>query len=189
MLGGTLWEVWGGALFLVPGHLYLFWGFVALIVPLLFSVALVGLCTTLRGWWRVLGGTGLALAGAGLFVAFCGSVWAQVLPMADVTPVCAYFAERGVTLYMLDWVFGLSTALVVIGVAVLGEKTLGRWSVAPLTGGLFGWACYVTDFGSTPGLFLAYIAFSLLFGLGWVVLGLRLWTGRGMLVGNTSRTR
>jgi hypothetical protein len=79
--------------------------------------------------------------------------------------------------------------LVVIGVAVLGEKTLGRWSVVPLAGGLFGWACYATDFGSTPGLFLAYIAFSLLFGLGWVVLGLLLWTWSGMVVGNASRTR
>jgi hypothetical protein len=46
-LGGVLWEAWGGALLLVPGHLYLLWGVVALIVPLLFSVALVGLYTTL----------------------------------------------------------------------------------------------------------------------------------------------
>ncbi len=94
MMGGTLWEAWGGALLLVPGHLYLFWGFVALIVPLLFSVALVGLYTTLTGWLTLVGGKGLALAGMGSFVALCESMWAEVLPMADVTPVCVSTLRR-----------------------------------------------------------------------------------------------
>jgi hypothetical protein len=184
VFGGALWEAWGGALLLVPGHLYLFWGVVALIVPLLFSVTLVGLYNTLSGWWKVLGGMGLALAGAGLFVALCGSVWAEVLPMADVTPVCAFFAHRGLPPYMLNWILYMSTALVMIGVAVLGVRTLGSWSVVPLVGGLLGWVFYGTDLGSTLGLFVANIASGLLFGLSWVAVGYILWTSRNMPAAN-----
>jgi hypothetical protein len=180
VFGGVLWEAWGGALLLVPGHLYRVWGFVALIVPLLFSVALGGLYTTLTGRWKVIGGTGLVLAVAGLFVALCGSVWAKVLPVADVTPVCVYFARRGLPQYMLGWVSYLSTASVVVGLAVLRAKALGRWSVVPLVVGLIGGVFYVTDFGSTVGLLLANIVFGLLFGLSWVLLGYVLWSCRGM---------
>jgi hypothetical protein len=184
VLGGVLWEAWGGALLLMPGHFSYFGSFAALVVPLLFSVALVGLYTTLSGWWKLLGGMGLVLAGAGLFVALCGSVWAELLPMADVTPVCFYFAERGLLQYVLNWVPDLCTALVVIGAAVLGAKALGRWSVVPLAGGLFGWVFYVTDFGRTLALFLANIAFGLLFGLSWVGLGYVLWQqGRQQITG------
>ncbi len=77
--------------------------------------------------------------------------------------------------YLLDWVVYLSTALVVIGIAVSQAKALGHWSVVPLTGGLFGLAFYVTDLGSTIGLLLANIAFGLLFGLSWAGLGYVLW--------------
>ncbi len=52
--GGALWEVWGAARLLVPGHIFYLWAFVALVVPLLFSVALVGLFTTLTGRQKVL---------------------------------------------------------------------------------------------------------------------------------------
>jgi hypothetical protein len=189
VLGGALWEAWGGALLLVPGHLYRFWGIVALIVPLLFSVALVGLYTTLTGRWKVLGGMGLVLTGAGLFVALCGSVWAELLPVADVTPACVYFAGKGLPQYMLDWASYLCAALVVIGVAVLRAMTLGRWSVVPLVVSLIGWVFYVTDFGSTVGLIIANIVFGLLFGLSWVVLGYVLWTRRSMPAGQPSRVR
>ncbi|HSL01868.1 MAG TPA: hypothetical protein VK869_16140 [Rubrobacteraceae bacterium] len=174
---------------LVPGHLYLVWSVVALVVPLLFSVALVGLYTMLRGWWKVLGGMGLVLAGTGLFVALCGSVWGRVLPVADVASVCGFLGEKGVPTYMLDWVTYPCTALLTIGVAVLRLRTLGRWSAVPLVGGLFGWIFYVTDFGSARGMIVVNIVFASLFGLSWVALGCILWTRRRTPRGNPSGVR
>lgn len=173
--GGALWEAWGGALFLMPGRFYYFGSIAALVVPLLFSVVLIGLYATLSGWQRLVGGIGLIVAVAGSFVAFCGSIWSVVLPAADVTPVCFYLAERGLPQHVLNWVPDLCTALVVVGAAVLSARALGRWSAVPLIGGLVGWAFYVTDFGSTAGLLLANIAFGVLFGLSWVGLGCLLW--------------
>jgi len=136
--GGALWEAWGGALLLMPGRFYYFGSIAALVVPLLFSVVLIGLYATLPGWQRVLGGTGLILTGVGSFVAFCGSIWAAVLPVADVTPVCSYLAERGLPQHVLHWVPDLCTALVVVGAAVLSAKALGRGSTVPVVGGLVG---------------------------------------------------
>lgn len=176
VLGGALWQLWGGALFLVPGPVHRVWLFVALIVPLLFSVALVGLYATLTGWWKILGGIGLVLAGTGLLFSLCWSVWGQVLPMADVKPVCSYFVERGLPQYLLSWVAYFCAALVLMGLAVLRARALGPWSVVPLTGGFLGCAFYVTDFASTGGLLLVHVAFGVLFGLSWMVLGYTLWT-------------
>jgi hypothetical protein len=165
---------WGGAHILAPGHLYFVDGFCALVVPLLFSVALVGLYTKLTGRQRALGAIGLLLAGVGLFVASCGSVWGVVVPIADVTPVCIYLAERGVPRYLLDWWPYICTALLAMGVGVSNIKALGRWSLLPLAGGAIGWIFYATDSGSTVGLLLANFALGVLFDLCWLVLGLAL---------------
>jgi hypothetical protein len=109
-------------------------------------------------------------------------MWAVVLPVPDVTPVCFYLAERGMPQHLLNWVPDICTALIGVGAAVLSAKALGRWSVVPLVGGLGGWAFYVTDFGSTVGLFIANIAFGVLFGLSWVGLGYILWQQGGQQV-------
>jgi hypothetical protein len=179
MLGGVLWEVWGASRLLVPGHIFYLWAFVALGMPLLFSVALVGLYTTLTGRQRVLGGTGLLLAGTGLFVASCWSMWAVVMPIADVTFVCVYLVEKGLPQDLLNWIPCMCTALMALGLGVSMAKALGRWSLLPLLGGAIGWLSYATDFGSTVGLFLANFAFSVLFGLSWVALGYVLWRQGG----------
>jgi hypothetical protein len=168
MLGGVLWEVWGAAALLVPGHFFYLWAFVGLGVPLLFSVALVGLYTTLTGRQRVLGGTGLLLAGTGLFVASCWSMWAVVVSIADVTFVCVYLLEKGLPQYLLNWRPCMCTALMALGLGVSRAKALGRWSLLPLLGGAIGLISYAADFGSGIGLFLTDFAFSVLFGLGWV---------------------
>jgi hypothetical protein len=173
--GGVLWEVRGGARLLVPGHLFYLWAFVALVVPLLFSVALVGLFTTLTGRQRVLGGVGLLLAGMGLFVASCGSMWRMVVPIADVTFVCVYLEEKGLPRYLLSWVPYICTALVALGLGVSRTKALGRWSLLPLLGGAVGLISYAADFGNGIGLFLTDLAFSVLFELSWVALGYLLW--------------
>jgi hypothetical protein len=173
--GGALWAVWGAALLLIPGHFFYLWAFVALVVPLLFSVALVGLFTTLTGRQRVLGGVGLLLAVMGLFVASCGSLWGMVVPIADVSFVCVYLAQKGVPGYLLNWVPLMCTALVALGLGVSRTKALGRWSLLPLLGGTVGLIFYAADFGSGIGLFLIDFAFSVLFGLSWVALGYLLW--------------
>ena len=151
------------------------WAFVVLVVPLLFSVALVGLFTTLTGRQKVLGGVGLLLKGMGLFIASCGSLWRMVVPIADVSFVCVYLAQKGVPGYLLGWIPLMCTALVALGLGVSRTKALGRWSLLPLLGGAIGLISYATDFGNTDGLFLAYFAFSVLFGLSWVALGYLLW--------------
>jgi hypothetical protein len=176
--GGVLWEVWGASTLLVPGHIFYLWAWVGLGVPLLFSVALVGLYTTLTGRQRVLGGTGLLLAGMGLFVASCWSMWAVVVPIADVTFVCVYLEEKGLPQYRL-WIPCMCTALMALGLGVSRAKALGRWSLLPLLGGAVGWLSYATDFGSTFGLFLANLVSFVLFGLSWVALGYVLWRQGG----------
>jgi hypothetical protein len=179
MLGGVLWEVWGAAALLVPGHIFYLWAWVGLGVPLLFSVALVGLYTTLTGRQRVLGGTGLLLAGTGLFVASCRSMWAVVVPIADVTFVCVYLLEKGLPQYLLNWIPCMCTALMALGLGVSRAKALGRWSLLPLLGGAIGLISYATDFGSGIGLFLANLVSYVLFGLSWVALGYVLWRQGG----------
>jgi hypothetical protein len=179
MLGGVLWEVWGAAALLVPGHIFYLWAFVGLGVPLLFLVALVGLYTTLTGRHRVLGGTGLLLAGTGLVVASCRSMWAVLVPIADVTFVCVYLAEKGLPQYLLNWRPCMCTALMALGLEVSRAKALGRWSLLPLLGGAIGLISYATDFGSGIGLFLANLVSYVLFGLSWVALGYVLWRQGG----------
>ncbi len=122
---------------------------------------------------------GLLLAGMGLFVASCGSLWGMVVPIADVTFVCVYLAQKGLPRYLLGWVPLMCTALVALGLGVSRAKALGRWSLLPLLGGAIGLISYAADFGSGIGLFLAYFAFSVLFGLSWVALGYLLWRQGG----------
>ena len=66
----------------------------------------------------------------------------------------------------------LLTGLTLIGVdAIATAKASGWWDSLPLIMALFGWAYYVTDDYKMLALHPAHVAFGVLFGLSWIVLG------------------
>jgi hypothetical protein len=167
-LGGVLFVVWG---YIdrpnIPENLGAVIHFLSFVVPALFLVAVVCLCALRRSWLGVLGWLGLALA-------VYGSGWGVVAGIVGSESVWAYFAQRGWPHYLSDWLLFMLTGLTLIGLASVKEKPLRGMSALALALGTFGWIYDLTDAGAVLEARSVHIGFGLLFSLGWVALGVRL---------------
>jgi hypothetical protein len=177
VLGGLLFVVWG---YIdrrnTPEHLMAVVHILAFIVPALFLVAVVGLSVLWRSRLGVLGWAGLVLTvyGWGMSV---------VEAVAGFLPVWAFFAQRGWSPYLLDWVVMMLAGLTLMGVATARRKQWGGMGALVLVMAALGWGYYLTDTGAVLEARSVHIGFGLLFSLGWVVLGV------GLLAAGTWRAQ
>lgn len=179
--GGILFVVWGylhrdeNPMFLMNAEAPLALRLVALAVPLLLSVALIGIYVRLAGR---LG----ALAAAGFVVAFCGLALRIVLGTVDAGPVVgpfnAYLLDKGLPSQFLGWLPLLLSGLLLIGVGTHRTRALSTWSRLLLALSLCGWIYQLTD-SDNAMLRSVHVAFGLVFSLGWVALGCLLALKRG----------
>jgi hypothetical protein len=74
------------------------------------------------------------------------------------------------------WTPALFTGLLFAGLALAVTRALRRVGALLLVMGASGWIYYVTDSDAILQARPIHVAFGLLFSLGWVVLGLTLWS-------------
>jgi len=171
ILGGVLFLAWGyvhknAAL---PPYFDAIAAMLHFIVPLLFLVGLARLYARRKGQAGWLGELGFILC-------FFGSAWGALDAVVPTGPWIAYMvAERDlpvVLVWWTGWIVILLTGLTLIGIdAIVAMKSSQRWDSFPLIMGLFGWAYYVTDDHKMFAIHWVHVAFGILFGLSWVVLG------------------
>src|SRR5215210_5610156 len=188
MLGGVLFsgKVLWDMINITPPHAADVTDLLFFFAPLLLLIGLAGFCTLCAQRYETLGKVGCVISLSGLAVGTIGSligVWIEPLRLA----------------YWLGFRF-LCIGLVLLGIATIGARALPRgWSILPLVLGLLGlgrafFMFFAVTRGATlfeapegqgeSGSFLASWAGTLtsvlgvLFGIGWVLLGYALWTGK-----------
>jgi hypothetical protein len=169
VLAGVLFVVWG---YIDRPHIPLYLDAVeavlSLIVPALFLVGLTGLSVLCKRWSGVLGWTGLILA-------LCGPTWGVVDGIADVGPLYAFFVKLPLPTRLIGWLLPMLAGLTLVGIATVETRTFKSLGTLPLAMGVFGWIYYLTDSGAILEARSVHVGFGLLFGLGWVALGVALW--------------
>ena len=167
---GMLFVVWG---YIdkphIPPYLEAADAVLSFIVPALFLVGVAGLSILCKSQGGVLGWMGLILA-------LGGPTWGVVDSIADVDPLYAFFAKLRLSPYLIGWLLPLLCGLTLVGIATVGTRTFRNVGALPLAMGVFGWIYYLTDSGSVLEARLVHVGFGLLFGLGWVALGVALWS-------------
>jgi hypothetical protein len=174
IVGGILFVAWGylhkapSPVFLARTEAPLVLRFVALVTPLLFSVALVGVYIRLAGRAGPLGKMGFALA-------FCGSGLGAVFGAVNVGPVIgplySHLRQIGWPDQLLGWMPLLLAGLVLVGIETNRKGALGRWSALPFAMAVFGWIYQLTDMVGHAGLWFVHVAFGVLFSLCWMSVG------------------
>jgi hypothetical protein len=179
---GGFWTMMAGVLFALWGYIHqdsapLYFNAIAHllagIVPALF---IVGLATL----WARCAGRATRLAHTGILVGLIGSALGIVRSLADIAVPTLYphDALSGRSLVVLDvWTPTLFSGLLLVGVALVRTKTLRVLGAFVLAVGSFGWAYHFTDSGAIFEARLVHVGFGVLFSLGWVAIGLALWTG------------
>ena len=179
----------GGFATIVAGVLFALWGYLhqdnapqyfnviahvlAGIVPALFVIGLATL-------WAQCAGRSTHLARIGIVVGLIGSTLGFARSLVDVAVPSWYphDALSGRALVVLDlWTPTLFSGLLMVGVALVRAKFLRVLGVLLLALGSFGWAYHLTDSGAVFEARLVHVGFGLLFSLGWIAMGLVLWTG------------
>jgi hypothetical protein len=168
---------------MLSGVLFLVWGYIdeeflslgkvlAFVVPTLFSAVVVGLNLLWKGEGGLgkLGWLGIALAGYALG-------WSLVGASVGSEAVWVYFAQRGWPHYLSSWLLFMLIGLTLLGLSMLrsGPARSRFPGASVLATGAFGWSYYVTD--SADDVLEArwvHVGFGMLFGLGWVALGVGL---------------
>lgn len=142
--------------------------FVALVTPLLFCVALVGVYIRLAGRAGPLGKMGFALA-------FCGSGLGAVFGAVNMGPVIgplySHLRQIGWPDQLLGWMPLLLAGLALVGLETNRKRALGRWSTLPFATAVFGWIYQLTDMVAHTGLRFVHVAFGTLFSLCWMGMG------------------
>ena len=139
------------------------------VVPALFLAAIVGMCVL---WRSVLGKLGLLVAALAGY-ALC---WSLVGARFGGEAVWVYFAQRGWPHFMSSWLLFMLVGLSVVGLwAVRSGSARSRIPGSlVLATGAFGWPYYVTNSGAVLEARWAHVGFGVLFGLGWLALGVGL---------------
>ena len=174
IVGGVLFVAWGylhktpTPVFLARTQDPLVLRFVALVTPLLFSVALVGVYIRLAGRAGPLGVMGFALA-------FCGSGLGAVFGAVNVGPVIGplywHLHQIGWPDQLLGWMPLLLAGLVLVGIETNRKGALGPWSALPFATAVSGWIYQLTDVVGHAGLRFVHVAFGVLFSLCWMSVG------------------
>jgi hypothetical protein len=183
---------WCGVAGVLGGVLFVAWGYIdgpnlsedfasvvrvfAFFVPALFLAAIVVMCLLWRSVLGKLGWLVAALAG----YALC---WSLVGAHFGGGAVWLYFAQRGWPHFLSSWLLFMLVGLSVVGLwAVRSGSARSRIPGSlVLATGAFGWTYYVTNSGAVLEAHLPHVGFGVLFGLGWLALGVAL-----LLVAKTS---
>jgi hypothetical protein len=174
IVGGVLFVAWGylhktsTPVFLARTDDPLVLRFAALVTPLLFSVALVGVFIRLAGRAGPLGvmGIALALCGSGL-----GAVFGAVNLGSVTGPLYSNLRQIGWPDQLLGWMPLLLAGLVLVGIETSWKRALGPWSALPLATAVSGWIYQFTDVVGHGGLRFVHVAFGVLFSLCWMCVG------------------
>jgi hypothetical protein len=113
----------------------------------------------------------------GFTIGYLGTAWGSALSIVPSSFWYGYLVQRGWLLLPLSWLPWLFTGLMTISISFVRMEILRGYDILLLVMGLLGWAYYFTH--STADSFGArsdHIAFGLLFGLGWIILGYALWS-------------
>jgi hypothetical protein len=147
----------------------------AFVVPALFLVVMVGLCLLWRSGLGKIGWLVVALAGYALS-------WSIVGARFGGEAVWVYFAQRGWPHFMSSWLLFILVGLSILGVWALRSGTTRPGVPGPLvlaTGG-FGWIYHVTNSGAVlEAHYWTHVGFGVMFGLGWLALGVGLFLVAG----------
>lgn len=186
---------WGGLAGILAGLLYFvgYAGMAELLLPVMSNLgghvvlglagvatmlALVGVLTQDAGRSARLGTAGYGLSFVGVAVFSVGNLAEGV-----------WHAEFGVVLFGVG-LMTLTVGVVVLGLGVLRAKVLPPWSIWPLIG---GWAAFLPVANSPLVFGFAFFVLSLLaagmLGVGWVVVGYVLWSGRSASARQPARVR
>ena len=177
---GALGAIAGGLLFAVWGYVHqdnapLYFNAIAHIlagiVPALFMVGLATL-------WTRCAGRATRLVHTGIIVAFIGSALGVSRSLVDIA-VPSFYPHNALSvraLIVLDvWTLTLFVGLLLVGVALVGTRTLRVLGALLLAMGSFGLAYRFTDNGAIFEARLVHVGLGTLFSLGWVAVGLALW--------------
>jgi hypothetical protein len=172
------------------GMLFFAWGYVdgpdlsedfasvvrvlAFVVPALFLAAIVGMCVL---WSSVLGKLGWLVAALAAY-ALC---WSLLGARFGGEAVWVYFAQRGWPHFMSSWLLFMLVGLSLVGLwAVRSGPARSRIPGSlVLATGAFGWTYYVTNSGAVLEAHWPHVGFGVLFGLGWLTLGVGLLLAAG----------
>jgi hypothetical protein len=170
ILAGALFVAWG---YLdqksAPPYFYALAHVLALIVPALFVVGLAALysrCAKQTAW---LGKTSIILG-------LIGSALGALKALVNMTVPSLHPHNVLLVLPLSVWTPALFTGLLFAGLALAVTRALRRVGALLLVMGASGWIYYVTDSDAILQARPIHVAFGLLFSLGWVVLGLTLWS-------------
>jgi hypothetical protein len=174
VLAGALFVAWG---YLdqknAPLYFYALADVLALIVPALFMVGLATL------YARCAGRTAWPGA-AGIILGLIGSALGALKALVKVAAVLSLYPPNALSdralLPLSVWTPTLFTGLLLVGLAVAATRTSRSLGALLLGMGASGWAYYVTDSDAILEARSIHVGFGLLFSLGWVVLGLTLWS-------------
>jgi hypothetical protein len=180
-----------GAAGVLGGALFVAWGYVdgpdlsedfasvvrvlAFVVPALFLAVIVGLCVLWRSGLGKLGWLVVTLAA----YALC---WGLVGAHFGGEAVWVYFAQRGWPHFMSSWLLFMLVGLSILGVwAVRGGSARSHIPGSlVLATGAFGWPYYITNSGAVlEAHYWPHVGFGVLFGLGWMALGIGLLLAAG----------
>jgi hypothetical protein len=174
----------GGFAAILGGVLFVTWGYVHrdvapwyfdamaralnFVVPALFYVALAALYAQCREKVGRIGKAGFMLGLAG-----------SAMGLAYAVPWAAFAARDDwlASLVWLDmplmwWLQILLVGLPLAGISITGTTMQRAPGALLLAMGAFGWAYYATDSGAVFEDRTAHVGFGLLFGFGWIALGL-----------------
>lgn len=149
-----------------PSHLAFVADVLGLVVPALFLAGLAGLYARCQGRAGFFGGIGFVLCSVGSGLGVVNHFETLYVPMRT------YVVDaRDWSLMLLIWLTWVLAGLTLVGVVLVGRKGLGSWGALALAMGLLGWVYYLTDSNSLVEAGSVHVAFGVLFGASWVVLG------------------
>ncbi len=173
VLAGVLFVAWGYLdQKIAPQYFNILAQVLALVVPVLFMVGLVALyarCSGRTAW-----------AGeAGIILGLIGSALGALKALMNVT--MSSFHPQNVLVYWAllplgVWTPALFAGLLLAGIALAATRTLRGSGALLLVMGASGWIYYLTDSDAILQARSVHVGFGLLFSLGWLVLGLTLWS-------------
>lgn len=139
-------------------------------VPLLFFVGLSGLCfpSTRPSEW---------LGRVGLVLGLAGAAWGVALGFVNGPSLWGYLASRGwYPRPFFWWLPTLLAGLFLTGIGSVKNRKSRGYGVLLTATGTSGWVYYITDpsYGVLD-VHLGHDVFGVLFSLGWIILGGKLW--------------
>jgi hypothetical protein len=157
----------------------------SILVPLLFLVALAGIYTSCRrrtGLLAVIGFV-VSFAGAGSMVmsGFYGyePLGERIWPYFEAQEGCGYCLLPKLATVLSASLTWLIVGLSIVGLASFRKAAIRHWGFLLLAMAFFGWGFQFTEDEISPTYVRPiHVAFGILFGLSWMLLGYALWSSK-----------